>query len=902
MFSNLRYRLRALFRRNSMEAELDTELRAHIEQQTEKYIKSGMSPEEAARRARIELGGIEQIKEDVRDSWGLRIVSELVQDLRYGLRQLHRNPGFTAVAVFTLALGIGATMAVFSVMYALALKPLPVRQPDQLVEVGRAVQVGDGNSHAYAEWKLFRDSQQIFSDVFAINDIDVHFNIKATHQQQEVSGRYVSGGYFQTLGVPAFIGRVLAPSDDQIDAPPVCVLGYGLWRDLFSQSTSVIGHTVLVNGNEFQIVGVAPRSFFGVTVGSRPEIFMTLGAEQKYTDYQLLYGHQTPSLDSPHELLSIFARLKSEESVGQANAGLQILSPEIYKALPPRSNESTGRSASRAPLMAYPIPNGISVPRQQDMGIVLLLMAMAAVALIIACANLGNLLLARAAKRQEEIATRLALGACRWRLVRQLLAESATLSGAGAAAGLLIASWWERILLWALSWPDMPLHLDLQWDMGLITFAVGVTVACTLLFGLAPAVRATGVSLYSAMKRSPATGKRRDRLSNSALVAVQVALSMAVFICAGLLARTAHALLAVNPGYDPKGVLVGQAKWQAHGGTPRHAEFVGKELLSAFRSLPGITSASWIRESSLTTLPELTVTGPKGTERRRGSYDLFVSPEFFKTREAPILAGRDFNEHDTSESLPVAIVSEDVAKALFGKVNAVGLSFRENYGGPERPSYLVSVVGVAGEIQYRAPNYGPLPMLYRPVSQCGGECSAGVGDYELRVAGSMPAMAERLKNAAAEVDPNILFNSSPLTDAIYSTVHRNRAMAAIAGTFSLFVGLLAMIGVYGVTSYATAERTREIGVRIALGAQPGNVSWTILGETMVPVCIGVVLGVGLSLTIGQMIRGLLWGVGPDDPLSFIIAVCSMLLIAGGAAHLPARRAAKVDPMVALRYE
>src|SRR5574340_106038 len=241
MFSNLMYRLRALFRRNSIEVELDEELRAHVEQQAEKYVQAGMSPENATRRARLEFGSVEQLKEECRDSWGVRVISELGRDLRYGLRQLRRNAGFTAVAVLTLALGIGATIAVFAVMYALALRPLPVRQPDRLVEVGRAVQVGDGNSHTYAEWALFRDSQQIFSDVFAINGIDVHFNIKASSQQRAVSGRYVSGGYFQTLGVPALVGRVLEPSDDRINAPPVCVLGYGLWRELFGQSTNVIG-------------------------------------------------------------------------------------------------------------------------------------------------------------------------------------------------------------------------------------------------------------------------------------------------------------------------------------------------------------------------------------------------------------------------------------------------------------------------------------------------------------------------------------------------------------------------------------------------------------------------------------------------------------------------------------
>ena len=818
------------------------------------------------------------------------------EDIHFSFRMMKRSLGLTAMAVLSLGLGIGATIAIFSVIYALALRSLPVQRPDQLVEVARGDEV---NLHSYAEWKLFGDKQNIFSDVLAYNFFDTDFHIGPPNQQA-VSGLYVSGDYFRTLGVPAVFGRVLQPSDDQPGAPPVCVLAYGLWRRLYSQSRDVLGRAILVNRNEFQIVGVAPRSFFGVDIGHMPEIFMPLEAERTYRDYQLFSnGRQTPSLDDPNgTILSFVGRLKSGASVSQANVGLQVLAQEIYRALPPRPDQSNGQSVARRPFAARPLTSDAWL---QDMDMMLLLMIMAAVALVIACANLGNLLLARAAKRQGEIATRLALGASRWRLVRQLLTESVALSVIGAALGLLVARWGTQALLWALSWPDYTISLDLSWDMRLVVFAVGITLFSALLFGLTPAIGATQISLNSAMNNGVTSGKRRNRLTNSALVAVQVALSVALLISAGLLARTLQAFLAQDLGYDPKGVLGAQASWQGAGEDQEREAAVGEELLRTFRSLPGVTSASWSRIFFKTMIPQVVVTGPNGSERRLGSYLIFVSSDFFRTRSTPMLAGRDFTAGDSGTSLPVAILSEDLAKVLFGGVNPVGLRFRENDSRVNGQDYTVEVVGIAKDIQYRKPGYAPLPILYRPVSQCGSSCS-GMGSYEVRAVGPFAETAKRLAAAATNVDPRVVWKCDPLGNAMNGVLHRNRAMALIATTFSLFVGLLAMIGVYGVTSYATAERTREIGIRMALGAQRGNVLHMVFGETMRTVCIGAALGAGASVVAGGMFREMIWGVKATDPLSFGFAICLMLLIAGIAAFLPARRALRVDPIVALRYE
>lgn len=413
-----------------------------------------------------------------------RLLQSIAEDIRFAFRMMRHSFGLIAVAVLSLGLGIGATIAIFSVIYALALRSLPVQQPEHLVEVA---QLSGANVHTYAEWKLFRDRQDIFSDVLAYNYFDVNFDIGPAEQQQEISGLYVSGNYFRALGVSAVFGRVLQPSDDQPGAPPVCVLGYRLWRQLYSQSRNIIGRAILVNGNEFQIVGVAPPSFFGVDIGHMPEIFMPFEAERTYRDYPLLYGHQTPSLDDPHgTLLSFVGRLKAGASVTQANAGLQVLVPEIYATLSPRSDESNGRSVVLRSLVARPMPNGTSDTWLQDMDVMRLLIVMAVVALVIACTNVGNLLLARGARRRCEIATRLTLGATRGRLVRQLLTESIALSVSAAVAGLFIAHWGRRILLWALSFPGEPILLDFSWDAKLVAFSLGITLSCALLFGWHP--------------------------------------------------------------------------------------------------------------------------------------------------------------------------------------------------------------------------------------------------------------------------------------------------------------------------------------------------------------------------------------------------------------------------------
>lgn len=823
----------------------------------------------------------------------MRWLESLIADIRYALRVMRRTAGLTTTAIVSLALGIGGTIAIFSVMYALVLKPLPVLQPDRLVDVRH----GNGvNLHSYLEWKEFQRQQNVFSGVFVSNNYDTAFSLTEGEKRQKLEGLYVSGGYFPTLGINAILGRTLQPADDKPVAVPVCVIGYGLWRTHFNESRRVLGRTLMLNGHAFQVVGVTPRSFFGAKVGEKPELFMTLESERTYSDYQIIEGIHTPSLDDPHPpfyMLSMFGRLKGGTSLSQANAQLRVLGPDVYRAMPPIFDR-----LGRRFLDIYNATPMFSQAWYVNGDTVRLVMLMAGIALFITCANLGNLQLARMTKRRSEIAARMALGATRSRLIRQLLTESVVLALAGGVTGLFVAHWGSRALL--LMIPSS--QLDLSWDARLVAFAVGITLLCPVLFGLAPAIRAANLPPYSAMNGGGASGKRRNRFSNAALLVVQISLSMVVFVGAGLLARTVHALLSVDPGYQAKGVVVIQADWPEGGNMQQQANAAG-ELLGTFRSVPGVTSASGTITAVDGTRPAMAISRPDGSERTVPGIGIFVSSDYFRTLRTPLLAGRDFNEGDRQGTLPVAILSDFAARAFFPDVNPIGMRYTERAQTGENAgrAYSVQIVGVAKDINERPANYAPMPIVYRPVTQCGAQCFA-MSIFDVRFIGPLPDVTRRLKDSAAKIDSHVPLEFSLLTDQILEGIQRNRARAFLATFFGLFAGLLAMIGIYGVTSYAVAERTREIGIRIALGAQPRHVFRMILGETTVVVLIGVALGMAAGYDAAQAMRGMLWEISPGDPLSFGLAASLMLLVVEVAAFFPALRASRTDPMASLRCE
>lgn len=800
------------------------------------------------------------------------------QDIRYAFRMMRSSLGLTTVAILSLALGIGATTAIFCVMNALILKPLPVREPGQLVEVRRS----DGpDVHTYETWREIRNQQDTFSGVFAYSNQGTKFHLADGEEDHLVSGLYVSGDYFNTLGVPAVLGRTLVESDDQRGTAPVCVISYGLWQRQYGRSPNVIGRTILLNRHVVEVVGVAPRSFFGVDIGDTFEVIVPIETERIFDG--------KPALDDPEAWwLIVDGRLRPGVSISQASARLRILGPAIYKA--------SHRSLT---LLAGPIR---PYTRYLYGEIVSLMMIMVGVVLIIACMNLANLLLARCTKRQREIATRIALGASRSRLIRQLITESIAVSFMGAAVGLVVARWGSKMLVTAISIPHYPTFLDLSWDTRLVVFTTATTLLCALLFGLAPALRATHVPLYTAMKSGPTLRKGRHRFSGSLLIVTQVSLSLALLVSAGLLTRTLQALLARDPGYDPKGILLVEADSVGRDDNPQHQAFVGDELLTEFRSVPGVISVARLTLPSARTrtlMPNVIIQTPEGLESRHFSFIFFISSDFFKTRRAPLVAGRDFTAEDSKTSPGVALLSERAANMFFPGVNPLGLTYRQvNWESNMQEN--VEIIGIAKDINNRGPSYGPLPIVYRPIPQCVDTCS--LGRYELRFAGLLPGIRESVKKSAANIDSHLALNLSLLSDDASEATQRNRITAIIASIFGLLTVVLAVIGIYGVTSYATSQRTQEIGIRMALGAQPGNVFRMIVGEAITVVFAGVALGVALGFYAAQTIRGMLFGVTPTDPLTFIFAAGLMLSVAAIAAFLPAYRASKADPIVALRFE
>jgi predicted permease len=727
-------------------------------------------------------------------------MEHLLRDFRYGLRQLRKSPAFTAVAVLTLALGISATTAIFSVMYALIFRPLPVPNPDQLVEVAPS---GLANMHTYAVWKQIQAQQDVFAGLFAYSHIEAAFHLTNPGETRRVSALYVSGDYFSTLGVSPAAGRILTPADDQRGATPVCVISYSFWQRQFGGSKKALGSRLLLDGHPFEVVGVAPRHFFGVKLGVAIDVFVPLAAEP-------VFDAQRPIHDNPHVWwLSIGGRLRPGVSVPQASARLHVLGSAMYHTALPPDDEEWERTPNLT-LVARPLANGICYLRVKYSEALWLLLMMVAVVLLIACCNLANLLLVRSTARQREIATRLAVGASRWQLVRQLLAESAALTLAGAAVGLILAHWGSEMLVSAVSIPGEPFFLDLSWDLRLAAFCTGTTALCALLTGLAPALRATGASVYSAMKSGSVTLAGSSRFSGVPLIVTQVALSMVLLVGAGLLARTVQTLLRKDPGYEPRGLLHARTDLGESKESPERQAFVADQLLTAFRSLPGVNSvARGGSQSQQNTRPNVIVQTPGGPEHRYRTFILLVSPDFFSTRRTPLLAGRAFTQGDGKTSPAVAILSETAARSFFPGVNPIGLTYRQIDWDRKVQGDPVEIVGVVKDMQYQRPDSAPLLVLYRPISQ-GTLSRFTIGDYELRFAGSLSEITARLNEAARRVDGHLSLDFQMDSDAINGTIQRERLTAMIATFFSLLTVTLAVIGIYGVTSYMwfLKERTK----------------------------------------------------------------------------------------------
>ena len=849
--------------RRQKEDDLERELRSHLEIEAEEQRTAGVPLDEAHYSARRAFGSTALIKEAVREMWGWASLERFAQDLRYTTRTLRRNPGFAIVVIASLTLGIGANTVIFSLLNAVLLKTLPVSDPQNLVVLGRQ----SSPRLSYPLIERLGAEKSIFAGVFTYQHYELAMNAGATPNR--VRGELVSGGYFHILGVQAWRGRTLTEEDNARGDPhAVAVLGFRLWHDRFGADPDAIGRTIRVNSYPVTIVGVLPREFVGTEVGQSPELWMPIRLMNALT----LPGRM---LDNPDAIwLPAMGRLAPQVTREQAQAAADAL-------FRPLSGDPRQR------LVLLPGARGLSKLQQQFSQPLAVLMALVGLVLLIACANAANLLLARAAARRREIAIRIAIGAGRLRIIRQLLTESMVLSLAAGGLGLLFASAVAPALVKML---PAARNLALEVDWRVAAFCLAACLLTGIGFGLVPALQASGAV-------APALRERRIGL-RQALVVTQVALSMMLLVSAALLVRTLEHLRESGAGFRAARVIQLSLNPRQAGRTPAQTAAFYSTMIERVRALPGVQSASFAGSEQMSGNVGRIDFFPPGYRPRPGEdvFSIFeiVDSRFFETMGVRVLEGRDFAARDTRTSPAVAIVNEPMARYFFGNQSAVGRRIGEA-GASER-----EIVGVVAGTKYRNMRERPPRIIYVPFAQMG---QASGRTLYARVEGDPRRLLADIRGTIQETDRDVpIYNVKMFADQIEDALAQDRITAWLAGAFGLVALALAAIGLYGVTSYGVARRTREIGIRVAIGARQSQVLGMVLRETLVLALAGIALGLAGAVAGVRFIAALLYELSPFDRPAFLFASAVILASAIAAAYLPARRAARIDPQVALRYE
>ena len=900
ILGHIKKRWRALFRKDEMERELDDELRYHLERETAQNLRSGMDQEEARYAALRTFGGVDQSKEESRDARGVRLIEEFWRDVRYGIRSLGKSRSFTTIAVLTLALGIGANTAIFQLLDAVRLRTLPVRAPQELAEVRMAdmkgARGGFGRSPSVSNpvWEQIRDRQQGFSSISAWGTDTV--NLAPGGEVRPARMLYASGDFFNTLGVQPALGRLFTTTDDTrgCGAPGV-VISHAFWQSEYGGDVNIVGRKLTLGDHPIEIIGVAPASFFGMEVGKSFDLAMPVCA------ITLVRGNDR-FLSGIMWWLTVTGRLKPGWSLEQANAHTQAISPDLFKAaLPANYPPASVKDYLDSKLFAVPAGSGVSQLREKYEQALWLLLTIAGLVLLIACANLANLLLARAAAREREIAVRRALGASSGRLVRQLVVESLLLAAAGAALGAGLAQVLSRFLVAFLSTANDPVFLNLTPDWRVLGFASGLAVLTCLLFGLAPAIRVTRIEPGAVMKtvgRGMTASRERFSLRR-ALVVVQVALSLVLVAGALLFSRSLSKLLTVDTGFQQEGVLISTVNFQRMNLPLERIPALTDDLLSRIRATPGVESAAITHIIPLQGWGGGSAWMDGGDAAQAKDTSLSrVGPEYFKTLQVPLLAGRDFNAHDTIGTPNVAIVNEAFAREFVNGGSPVGRRLWIE-AGPGSPDTPFDIVGLVRNTKYGDLREEFLPIVYYAAAQDDGGFGVQVFIRSRVPQAETVAAVKRLLN---EMNPAITVRFEGFQPMIEATVLRERLMATLSGFFGVLALLLACIGLYGILSYGVASRTNEIGIRMALGARANNVRWLILREALLLIIAGVAVGLPLIFASTRLASALLFGLTPTDPVSLLFAALLMLMVAMVAGYLPSRRATRVDPIIALRCE
>ena len=825
----------------------------------------------------------------------------MLHDLRFGVRMLLKNPGFTAVAVLSLALGIGANTAIFELVNAVRLKTLPVSNPQQLVNVrltdmlaARGNKPANYPSVTNPIWEQIRDRNEAFSGLAAWGRND--FNLAQGGEMRNAKGLWVSGDFFNVLGVQPALGRLLTTADDQRGcAAPGAVISHAFWQREYGGDRSVLGRKVMLSDQPFEIIGVTPASFFGLEVGRNFDVALPICADA-------IVSGKNNRLDSGvNWWLMVTGRLKPGWTMQQATAQLQSISPSLFQqTLPPKYPAVSVSKYLESKLEAVPGDAGYSLLRENYERPLWLLLAIAGLVLLIACANLANLLLARASTREREIAVRQAVGASRARIVRQLLVETLLLTLVGTVLAALLAQGLSRFLVSLIGTGANAVFLDLTPDLRVLGFTAGVAALTCLLFGLTPAIRATRIEIGAVMKASGRGVVGMGRISlRRALIVVQVALSLVLVASALLFTRSLTNLLTLDAGFNQKNLLVASVSFRRLNIPPERRLEFKTEMLDRLKAVPGVEAVS-----EMDTIP-LTGGGRGNAVWKESDPNTKINVSFnrvgvdyFKTLQLPLQQGRAFNSSDTRDSPRVAIINETLARQL-GEPNPVGRRFVVETT-PFEPEMQYEIVGVARDAKFEDLKEEPLAMMYLPSLQ---DPQPGAWRQFL-IRSSLPQaqITASVNQAFNDVNPSMDVVFEWFQTMVQGSMLRERLMATLSGFFGILALVLATIGLYGILSYAVASRTNEIGIRIALGARMREVVGLILREALLLVAIGIVAGVPAVFAVSRFAETLLFKLSPMDPASLVVAGLVMLLVALIAAYLPARRATKVDPLVALRYE
>ena len=837
------------------------------------------------------------------------MMENLVKDIRYGLRGLLKRKGFAAIAVLTLALGIGANTAIFTLVNAVMLKSLPVQKPEELVLFtdvtgeGTSVEdnprVGKWDRFSFASYEYFRNHNQSFQDLAALRSGTSRLSVRRPDSAAaaRAAGQLVSGNYFSVLGVRAARGRVLTNEDDKSGAQPAAVISNRYWEQELNSDASVVGKNFIINGTNFTIVGVTPKEFFGERVRRPPDFWLPLAFQPQV---ELRESYLT---NNQVYFLMVIGRLKPGTSLAQAQATTNLaLQQFLTEQAGSKLTEERQKGIQNTYAKLVEGQGGISGLRRAYSKPLKMLLAIVGMVLLISCANVGSLLLSRAASRKAEISLRMALGATRWRIIRQLLTESMLLALVGGVCGVLLAQWGVTVLVGLVA-RDAPLNT--RPDTSVLLFTAGVSILSGLLFGLIPAIQASRTNLASTMKEKNRMRGGFMRLSPSSLMVVlQVGLSMVLLTGGGLFARSLMKLQDEDLGFDRNNVLL-------LGIDPRLANYKPTELATLYQQiLDRLSTLPQVRNVSLATYAPLSGTRRSSSIKVTGytpqtgedsvTQDILAGPKYAETLGMPLLRGREIDQRDTVSARQVAVVNETFANRYFKDQNPIGrtFSFDEDNGKPQ----WIEIIGVVGDLKGEDAREKPEPTVYRPILQVQDE-NAFACTIHIRTVSDPTPLTPQVRQIINQINDKIpVFGVTTLNDQLHENLSQERLIAQLVSFFGALALILACIGLYGVMAHGVARRTSEIGIRMALGARGGNIAWMILRETLYLVLAGLVLGVPAALIGAKLISSQLFGLQATDPLTLIGAALVLTIVAMLAGYLPARRAARVNPLHALRYE